>query len=86
MYNLWMIRKQKIKKGGLKTHIMATDLNYPLVIWSPDGKVVGVIYEKRARTFVMTYNIDEKKKRKKKLQGFKELQMHLLEKIIEQLY
>ncbi|MFZ1824461.1 MAG: hypothetical protein WAU21_02595 [Chitinophagales bacterium] len=66
-------KAKKIKKGGLKTHIMATDLNYPLVIWSPDGKVVGVIYEKRARTFVMTYNIDEKKKEEKEITRFQRI-------------
>lgn len=66
-------KAKKIKKGGLKTHTMATDLNYPLMMWSPDGKVVGVIYEKRARTFIMTYNLDENKKEEKEITRFQRI-------------
>lgn len=63
----------KIKKGGLKTRTMATDLNYPLVFWSPDGKVLGIIYEKRARTYALTYNIDDKKKEEKEITRFQRI-------------
>lgn len=56
-----------IKKGGLKTRSLATDQSYPIVCWSPDSKNVAVIYEKRARMYVMTYNIEKKEKEVKEI-------------------
>lgn len=62
-----------IKKGGMKTRTRAIDLSYPLVSWSPDGKMVAVIYEKRAKTVLFTYNIEDKKKEVKDMSRFQQV-------------
>ena len=59
-----------IKKGGMRTRTRAIDLSYPLVAWSPDGKILAAIYEKRDKTVLFTYNTDDKKKETKDISRF----------------
>lgn len=56
-----------IKRGGIKTRSLATDQSYPIVCWSPDSRNLAVIYEKRAKMFVMTYNLEKKEKEVKEI-------------------
>jgi len=63
----------KIKKGGLKTRTLATDLSNPLVCWSPDGKKLAIVYEKRYKNFITTYDIDKKEKETKELSRFQKI-------------
>ncbi|MEZ5014579.1 MAG: hypothetical protein R2794_09835 [Chitinophagales bacterium] len=63
----------KIRKGGLKTHTLATDLSNPLISWSPDGKKLAIVFEKRARNFVTTYNTETKEKETKELTRFQKI-------------
>lgn len=62
-----------IKRGGLKTRTMASDLSYPLVCWSPDSKTLAVIYEKRSKAYVMTYTVDDKKKETKEISRWQKI-------------
>ncbi len=53
---------KRVMKGGVKTLTLVTDHQYPLLSWTPDGKALGVIYEKRDRLFLMIYNLETKDK------------------------
>ena len=54
----------------MRTRTRAIDLSYPLVAWSPDGKILAAIYEKRDKTVLFTYNTDDKKKETKDISRF----------------
>jgi len=64
---------KKVKKGGLKTRTLATDLSNPLITWSPDGKKLAIIYEKRYKNFITTYDTDKKDKETKELTRFQKI-------------
>jgi hypothetical protein len=63
----------KVKRGGLKTRTLATDLSNPLISWSPDGKKLAIVYEKRYKNYVTTYNVEDKKKETKELTRFQKI-------------
>ncbi|MFI5170741.1 MAG: hypothetical protein ACHQFW_00035 [Chitinophagales bacterium] len=63
----------KVKRGGLKTHTLATDLSNPLLSWSPDGKKLAIVYEKRYKNFVTTYEVEKKDKETKELTRFQKI-------------
>ncbi len=65
--------KKRIKSGGLKTHTLATDLSNPLISWSPDGKKLAVVYEKRYKNFIVTYDTETEKKESKELTRFQKI-------------
>lgn len=55
-------KSKRVLKAGLKTITLVTDYSYPLISWSPDGKTLGVIYEKRDKIYLMLYNLETKDK------------------------
>lgn len=59
-----------VKRGGMKTRTRAVDLSYPLVAWSPDGRLLAAVYEKKDRTILFTYNVQEKEKEIKDISRF----------------
>jgi Tol biopolymer transport system component len=63
----------RIKKGGIKTRSLATDLSYPLVCWSPDSRFLSIIYEKRATMYVMTYNLEKDEKEVKEISRWQKI-------------
>ncbi len=63
----------KIKRGGLKTRTLATDLSNPLLSWSPDGKKLAIVYEKRYKNYVTTYEVETKDKETKELTRFQKI-------------
>ena len=65
--------RQKIKRGGLKTRTLATDLSNPLIDWSPDGKKLAIVYEKRYKNYVTTYDTEKKEKETKELTRFQKI-------------
>ncbi len=67
------VKTNKIKRGGLKTHSLAIDLSNPIITWSPDGKTVAVLYEKRYKNYVTTYNTETKEKETKELTRFQKI-------------
>ncbi len=54
--------KKVLLKGGFRNAFQATDYNYPLVAWNPNGQEVAVIYEKRDIIKLLTYNLTTHKK------------------------
>ncbi len=40
-------KRKMIFKTGFRNNIQATDYNYPLMDWTPNSQMVGIIYEKR---------------------------------------
>lgn len=66
-------KRSKIKSGGLKTRTLATDLSNPLLTWSPDGKKLAILYEKRYKNFITTYDVEKKDKETKELTRFQKI-------------
>ncbi|NJN77322.1 MAG: hypothetical protein HC803_02515 [Saprospiraceae bacterium] len=50
-----------IKKDGNRNVFQATDYNYPLLSWTADNQMLGVVFEQRDVIKLMTYNLDSKK-------------------------
>lgn len=63
----------RVKKAGLKTRTLATDLSNPLIAWSPDGKKLAILYEKRDKNMITTYTVDDKQKETKELTRFQKI-------------
>jgi len=53
--------RKVILKNGFKNIFQATDYNYPLLAWSPNGAVLAVIYEKRDEIKILLYNTSGEK-------------------------
>lgn len=54
-----------LAKGGIKTHTLAIDYDYPLVEWDPTGRKLVVFYEKRDEIKLLEYSIEDKKKQER---------------------
>lgn len=50
-----------IYRQGVKNVFQATDYQYPLVSWSPTGKELVILTEKKDKLFLGTYNLETKK-------------------------
>lgn len=46
-----------VYKGGFRNMLQATDYNYPLLAWNPNGLELAIIYEHRDVVSLMKYNI-----------------------------
>ena len=51
-----------VYKGGFRNVLQATDYNYPLLAWNPNGLEIAIIYEHRDLVSLMKYNIMTKDK------------------------
>ena len=51
-----------VHKGGFRNMLQATDYNYPLLAWNPNGLELAVIYEHRDLVSLIKYNIMSKEK------------------------
>ncbi len=47
LQNLQTGERKKILQKGHRLILQATDYNYPLIAWSPDGQELGIIYEQK---------------------------------------
>lgn len=56
-----------IYRQGVKNVFQATDYQYPLVSWSPSGKELAILTEKKDKLSLGTYNIETKKLTKEPL-------------------
>lgn len=56
-------KKTTIIQKGYKNNIQATDFNYPIIAWKPNGEELSVIYEQRDIIKFYTYNITTKKEK-----------------------
>jgi Tol biopolymer transport system component len=56
-----------IYRQGVKNVFQATDYQYPLVSWSPSGKELAILTEKKDKLSLGTYNVETKKLTKEPL-------------------
>lgn len=49
--------RKQIFKGGFRNAFQATDYNYPLLAWNPNGVEVAIMYEKRDIARLMLYDV-----------------------------
>jgi hypothetical protein len=66
-------KAKKILKAGFKSDTYFTDGSYPLIAWSPTGKEVLVVYEKRDRAKFLTYNLEDKTKERQDILNFQRI-------------
>lgn len=66
-------KAKKVLKAGIKTITLVTDYSYPLLSWSPDGKTLATIYEKRDKLFLMLYNLETKDKMVQRITKFQQV-------------
>ncbi len=63
----------RIAKGGYKIEGLPKDEHYPIIDWSPAGNKLAVIYEKRNKIKLLTYDVGEKKKEVKPVTKFQKV-------------
>jgi len=61
MQNLATGRKFSVLRGGFRLE-EKIDYTYPLVNWSPNGKILTSIVEKKGEVYLYFYNLEERKK------------------------
>jgi len=66
-------KTKRVMKGGIKTISVVTDYHYPLMSWSPDGKTLGVIYEKRDKLYLLLYNVETGDRIKQPITKFQQI-------------
>ncbi len=54
--------KKVLFKGGFRNAFQATDYDYPLIAWNPNGQELAIVYEKRDVIKLLTYNTTTQKK------------------------
>ncbi len=60
-YNIAQHKQTLIYKGGFRNNFQATDYNYPLIAWKPNGKEIGILIEHRDVPKLLTYELDNHK-------------------------
>ena len=50
--------RKTVFRGGIKTITLERDYSYPLLSWSPDGKNLAAIFEKRDQLYLLIYNME----------------------------
>ncbi len=63
-----------VHRGGFKTRNLARDLTYPLLAWDRTGQRLAMVYERRSRTMLVLYDLEEKQKEVKELPRFQRVQ------------
>lgn len=48
---------ERIFKGGFRNAFQATDYNYPIIDWNPNGQELAILYEKRDVAYLRIYNV-----------------------------
>ena len=61
LYDLRDGKKKKLMQIGYRNTLQETDYNYPILSWHPDGKSLAIIYEKRAKVYLMIYDLQTQK-------------------------
>lgn len=67
-------KRKKIMKGGYRDQTMPVDKSFPLLAWDNAGNTLAVLYEKKAKTHLLVYETDTKKKTKKTIINFQKIQ------------
>ncbi len=66
-------KKKTILKGGFRTNTVFTDLSQPLLAWSPNGKELAVIFEKRAVIYLGIYDLEKDKMKVARVEKFQKV-------------
>ncbi|MEQ8703868.1 MAG: hypothetical protein RIC19_08100 [Phaeodactylibacter sp.] len=56
LYDIAKGSSERIFKGGFRNAFQATDYNYPIVDWNPNGQELAILYEKRDVAYLRIYN------------------------------
>lgn len=64
IFSLEEDKPKRIKKGGLKTLTLETDLSSPMIAWSPDGRELSIIYERKDMFYHQIYDSEKFKAEK----------------------
>jgi len=62
VYDFVSRKQKKLFKRGYRTITQKVDYNYPLIAWSPSGKLLAVIHEKRDNIKISLYDVEKFKK------------------------
>jgi hypothetical protein len=54
--------REQIFKNGFRNAIQATDYNYPLLAWNPNGMEIAILYERRDVPKLLRYNMITKER------------------------
>ena len=60
IYDLLADTKELVFKTGFRNAFQATDYNYPLLAWKPNGTELSILYEKRDVAYFHTIDINSK--------------------------
>ena len=60
VYDLLADTKELVFKSGFRNAFQATDYNYPLLAWKPNGAELSILYEKRDVAYFQTIDIRTK--------------------------
>ena len=60
LYDLETGKQELLMKQGFRNAFQATDYNYPLLAWKPNGQELSIVYENRDIIKLLTYNINTK--------------------------
>ena len=60
-------------RGGFKQNVLPVDHSYPVLAWDPSGKRLAIIYTRRNKTFLITYDTEKKKKEKRLIASFQKI-------------
>ena len=60
VYDLLTDSRELVFKSGFRNAFQATDYNYPLLAWKPNGSELSILYEKRDVAYFHTIDINSK--------------------------
>ncbi|MBA3647473.1 MAG: hypothetical protein H0W62_02810 [Chitinophagales bacterium] len=64
---------KKLLKGGFKSITQPIDYSQPLLSFDPTGKKLAIVYQKRDKTNLLVYNMEDHKKEKRKIIAFQKI-------------
>lgn len=50
-------KSERVFKGGFRNAFQATDYNYPIIDWNPNGQELAILYEKRDIAYLRIHNV-----------------------------
>jgi len=57
LYDIAKGSSDRIFKGGFRNAFQATDYNYPIIDWNPNGQEIAILYEKRDVAYLRIHNV-----------------------------
>ncbi|TVR81502.1 MAG: hypothetical protein EA412_02800 [Chitinophagaceae bacterium] len=66
-------RTRTIYRGGHRTKTLLTDYSYPLLSWSPDGKMLVFTEERRGDNYLHFYDLEERDRDRRLITNFQKI-------------